>query len=167
MKQRCINVVPILCNVFRRSVTLFRSSFNVRHSRCINVVQSWKSDVEFCFIFNVGSMLFQRWSTTLKQRWSEVEMLTGRCSSVNFVKFLRTLYLQNTSGRLLLSFISCNFNRFSPAWLRMHSTTNFSWYCKASYLSKKGFHNQPLQLRQLPHIERKSPAFSLFLTHLL
>ena len=28
--------------------------------------------------------------------------------------------------------------------LRMHSTTDFSWYCTASYLSKKGFHHQPL-----------------------
>ena len=31
------------------------------------------------------------------------EMLWHRCFHVNFVKFLRTLYLQNTSGKLLLS----------------------------------------------------------------
>ena len=30
-----------------------------------------------CFIFNVGSALFQRWSTMLKQLWSDVEMLAG------------------------------------------------------------------------------------------
>ena len=31
------------------------------------------------------------------------ERLWHRCFHVNFVKFLRTLYLQNTSGKLLLS----------------------------------------------------------------
>ena len=53
-------------------------SYNVS-ARCWNniVVQSWKSDVWFCFIFNARSILFQRWSTTLKQRWSGVEMLAG------------------------------------------------------------------------------------------
>ena len=48
------------------------------HWRYIHVVQRWKSEVRFCFIFNVGSKLFQRWSTTLKQRWSDLEMLDGR-----------------------------------------------------------------------------------------
>ena len=57
--------------------TLFQCCFNVGHWRCINFVQRWKSDVGFCFIFNVGSTLFQRWSTTLKQRWSDVEILAG------------------------------------------------------------------------------------------
>ena len=74
LKQRWYNFVSTL---FWRCVTLFRRSFNVGHWRCINVVQRWKSDVGFCFIFNVGSTLFQRWSRTLKQRWSDVEMLTG------------------------------------------------------------------------------------------
>ena len=36
--------------------------------RCIKVVQRWKSNVGFCFIFNVGSMLFQLWW----QRWNKV-----------------------------------------------------------------------------------------------
>ena len=69
------------------------------------------------------------------------------CFLVNFVKFLKIPYLQNTSGWLLLSFIRCDFDRFSyqpEDLLRMHSTTDFSWYCTASYLSKKGFHHQPL-----------------------
>ena len=48
--------------LFRRCVRLFQRCFNVRHWRCINVVQRWKSDVRFCFIFNVASTLFQRWS---------------------------------------------------------------------------------------------------------
>ena len=55
--------------------TLFQRCFNVAHWRCINVVQRWKSDLGFCFIFNVGSKLFQCWSTTLKQPWSDVEIL--------------------------------------------------------------------------------------------
>ena len=39
---------------------LFQHCFNVGHRRCINVVQRGKSDVGFCFIFNVRSTLFQR-----------------------------------------------------------------------------------------------------------
>ena len=77
LKQRCINVLP----------TFFRRCFNVSHWRCINVVQRWKSDVEFCFISNVGSTLFQRWSTSLKQHWSNVEMLTGNVLKSNVIKF--------------------------------------------------------------------------------
>ena len=72
--QRCINVVQ---RYFDVASTLFRRCFNVGVRRCINVVQRWKTDVGFCFIFNVESTLFQRWSTTLKQRWSDVEMLAG------------------------------------------------------------------------------------------
>ena len=73
--QRCVTL-------FRRCVTLFRHCFNVGHWRCINIVQRWKSDVGFCFIFNVGSTLFQLWSTTLKQRWSDVEMLARQESDI-------------------------------------------------------------------------------------
>ena len=63
--------------LYQRCATLFRRCFNVGRWRCINVVQRWKSDVGFCFIFIVESTLFQRWSTTLKQHWSNVEMLAG------------------------------------------------------------------------------------------
>ena len=49
--------------------TFFQRCFNVGHQRCINVVQRWKSDFGFCFIFNVESTLFQR--------WSDIEMLAG------------------------------------------------------------------------------------------
>ena len=64
-------------NVFQRCFDVFQRCFNVTHGRCINVVRCWKSDVGFCFIFKVGSKLFQRWSTMLKQCWSDVEMLAG------------------------------------------------------------------------------------------
>ena len=63
--------------LYWRFETLFRRCFNVGHWRCTNVVQRWKFDFGFCFIFNVGSTLFQRWSTKLKQRWSDVKMLVG------------------------------------------------------------------------------------------
>ena len=72
MKQRCINVVPMLCNVI---LTLFQR-------RTLTLYQRWKSDVRFCFIFNVKLTLFQLWSTTLKQRWSDVEMLAGMIPAV-------------------------------------------------------------------------------------
>ena len=52
---------------------LFQRCFNVRNRRCMNVKQRQKSDVEFCFIFNIASTLFQRWSTTLKRRLSDVK----------------------------------------------------------------------------------------------
>ena len=63
--------------LIRRCATLFRCYFNVRNWRCINAVQHLKHDVGFCLIFNVEPTLFQRWSTTLKQRWSDVEILAG------------------------------------------------------------------------------------------
>ena len=40
-------------------------------------MQRGKSYFGFCFTFNVGSTLFQRWSTTLRKCWSDVEMLAG------------------------------------------------------------------------------------------
>ena len=55
------NVVSTLyqscATLFRCCVTLFRRCFNVGHWRCINVVQRWKSDVGFCFVFNVDPVL--------------------------------------------------------------------------------------------------------------
>ena len=59
LKQRREKVVSML----------LQRRFNVGYRRCINVVQRWKSDVGFCFIFNVGSTLLQRWS----QRWNNVD----------------------------------------------------------------------------------------------
>ena len=74
------NVVSTLHNVvsrlFQRCATLFCGCFNVGVPRCINVVHGW-TDVGFCFIFKVGSTLFQRWFTTWKQRRCDVEMLAG------------------------------------------------------------------------------------------
>ena len=61
LKQYWYNVVSTLCYVVQ-CATLFRRCFIVGNSRCINDVQRWKSDVGFCFIFNIESALFQRWN---------------------------------------------------------------------------------------------------------
>ena len=63
--------------LYQHCTNFVQRCFNVGQQRCINVVRRWKSYVGFCLIFNVGSTLFQRWSTKLKQRWSDVEMLAG------------------------------------------------------------------------------------------
>ena len=41
---------------------LFRHCFNIGYWRCINIVQCWKSDVEFCLIFNVEKTLIRGWN---------------------------------------------------------------------------------------------------------
>ena len=65
-------------NIFAKHFhILFQRFFNVRHRCCIKVVQRWKSNARICFIFIFGSTLFQRWSTALKQYWSDVEMLAA------------------------------------------------------------------------------------------
>ena len=70
-----------LCNVekrfYWRCPKLVQRCSNVGHRRCIKVVQCWKSDVRFCFIFNVGSRLLQHLPTTFKQSSSDVENLPG------------------------------------------------------------------------------------------
>ena len=69
---RWYNVNKTIC---RRCPTLFQHYFNVGLRSCINIEQVWKSNFGFSFAFNVGSILFQFWSTVLKQRWSNFEML--------------------------------------------------------------------------------------------
>ena len=54
------------------------------------------------FFFNKVAGLNLRPATLFKKR------LWHRCFLVDFVKFLRTLFLQNTSGRLLLVFLKHN-----------------------------------------------------------
>ena len=77
--QRWSNVETALHNVekqlYQRRETLFQRCFNVAHQRSIKLVQHWKSDVGFCLVFVL--LLFQRWSTTLKQRWSGVKISAG------------------------------------------------------------------------------------------
>ena len=101
LKQRCIKLL-------QRCVTLFWGCFNVGHWRCINVVQRWKSDDWFYFIFNFGSTLFQRWSTALKKRWSDVEMLTGTELALNFIQ------KQQFSLKKTFSF---HYSRIATPWI--------------------------------------------------
>ena len=71
--------------------TFFRRCFNVGFWRCINVVQRWKTHVRFCFNFNVGSTLFQRWSIMLKQRYPTLKCWLGNsCSALPVKKFVNT-----------------------------------------------------------------------------
>ena len=92
--------------MFWRCVTLSWRCFKVGHYwRCINVVQRWKSGAAFCFIFNVGSTLFQRWFTTLKQCWSMLECWLGTNTFYNFNK--KAHELQSSVSKLMWDW-SCN-----------------------------------------------------------
>ena len=70
LKQRWNNFVQRWSSF----ATLFQRCFNVGFQSYINMVQRWKSDVEFCLIFNVASTLLQCWSITLNKalfrRWN-------------------------------------------------------------------------------------------------
>ena len=80
-----INVEPTSKQCRDKVVSkLFQRCFNVGNRHCMNVKQHWKSDVEFCFIFNVQRSF---WSTTLKQRWSDVKCwLSLSCEKKNHLK---------------------------------------------------------------------------------
>ena len=103
--QRCATLFQ--CSMlFQYCATLFQCCF-------INVVQHWKPDVGFCFIFNIGSALFQCWSTKLKQRWSDIEMLAellnGRCSFI-----FTNLFTHTTTLTSILIHPSFSFNFHLP-----------------------------------------------------
>ena len=101
--------------LYQRCATFFRRCFDVGFWRYINFVQHWKTHVGFCFNFNVGSTLFQRWSITLKQRWSDVEMLAGINSRNSICYSGITLYLlryHSWGVYVLIRFIS-------PFWLKI------------------------------------------------
>ena len=70
-----LNTVLKLINQPSMSLQKYKDflKFTVGTDVVSKLCQHWKSDAGFCFILNAGSTLFQRWSTTLKQRWSDVE----------------------------------------------------------------------------------------------
>ena len=68
-------------------------------------------------------------ATLLKKR------LWHRCSSVNFAKFLRTTFLQNTYGRLLL-------NPFTSI-CSVSVLYSYQFFVSCKNLFKGGFANQP------------------------
>ena len=152
LNQRC-------AMLFRRCVTLFPRCFNVRHWRCINVVQRWKYDVGFCFILNVRSTLFQRWSTTLKQRWSDVEILAG-LRLFCLISFRYSLKLKSPlswwsefllDGALIISNTEgCSCLLLSAVPEHPLSSQNFFIFSKKffpSWLHPETFRCKPLQLR--------------------
>ena len=73
------------------TVLFFENSYRSSHRRC-----SVKKGVLKKFAKFTGKHLRQRPATLSKKR------LWRRCFPVNFAKFLRTPFLQNTPGRLLL-----------------------------------------------------------------
>ena len=79
----------------------------------------------------LGTM--KRTATLLKKR------LWYRCFPVNFAKFLRTPFLQNTSGRLLLTLITITKFIKKPRNWRVHFTANaikkINWLTKFKVLS--------------------------------
>ena len=128
LKHRWYNFLSMLSNVMSMSG--------------IDVVQSWKLYVRFCFIFNVGSTLFQWWSTLLKQRWSDVEMLA------EYVRLLsdhvRDVYNIVYSGCSEESVLFTNKsdrhinkkNRLTSYWNKLRTSITFTftglvstWYC--------------------------------------
>ena len=85
--------------IFRPKYILYRSS----HQRCSLRKCVLRNFAKFTGKHLCQSLFFNKVvglpATLLKKR------LWHRCFPVNFVKFLRTPFLQNTSGRLLLSVI--------------------------------------------------------------
>ena len=107
MKLCWDNVVSTLKEVKTTLYKVFSRLFNVGLRRCINVIQGWKSNVECCFIFKFGSTLFQRWSTTLKQCSSNINILAG-------YRFFETLILSSNVRFVSSIMSSSSVNRL--AW---------------------------------------------------
>ena len=132
MKQRWYNFVTTLCNIVltsyqRRAPTLY-----------IKVIQRLKYMVRFCFIFNVGSTLFERWPTTLKQLLSDVEMLAGskwlatkiEWTSGNFCGCFFYIYLFHhklEEAILSMKIASTETLRISKAWGKVRQISNSHW----------------------------------------
>ena len=95
---------------------VYRSS----HQRCSIITGVLRNFAKFTGKNLCPSLFFNkvaglRPATLLKNR------LWHRCFPVNFAKFLRTTFLQNTSGRLLLSLWSfvCNLQKFKTSGIFM------------------------------------------------
>ena len=82
----------------------------------------------FCLKFVKGSRCARPATLLKKSLWH-------RCFPVNFAKFLRTPFLQNTSGRLLLIFIKINeeikgLNFFENSFLYIACPNNTTFFLK-------------------------------------
>ena len=85
-----------------------------------NVVQHWKSNFWFCFIFNIGWMLFQRRSTMLKQRWSDVK--------IGWVVSMKKLILRNFLPATLLTLKLLGVFKDYAETVTAPVLTNFFWW---------------------------------------
>ena len=92
----CLSV-PLLCSMLLKSGNSIEheNKYFLRHNfgRCLSDVKN----LNFFRILVDGCI---RLATFLEKR------LWHRCFPVNFAKFLRTPFLQNTSGRLLLAHVN-------------------------------------------------------------
>ena len=119
----------ILC-LYHVSISSFRSSHrrsSVRKGVLRNFAKFTGKHLRQSLCFNKVAGLRKRWLLQKKRLWQ-------RCFPVNFVKFVRTPFLQNTSGRLLL-FIYF----FATSFIEVIKTrqTNCFWEyneCKTKHL---------------------------------
>ena len=86
------------------------------------------ASIWFCLKFVKGSRCARPATLLKKSLWH-------RCFPVNFAKFLRTPFLQNTSGRLLLIFIKINeeikgLNFFENSFLYIACPNNTTFFLK-------------------------------------
>ena len=89
-------------NTFMDTFTLFRNSLEKQDTRFREAFPTEKrAAIAFRMSHQMYSMKIDlRPATLLKKR------LWKRCFPVNFAKFLRTLFLQNTSGQLFQCFMA-------------------------------------------------------------
>ena len=97
-------------DTFMNTFTLVRNSLEKQDTRFYEAFPTEKRvTIAFRISHQRSSMKDGlRPATLLKKR------LRHRCFSVNFAKFLRTPFLQNTSGRLLLCFMAFSDWEFLP-----------------------------------------------------
>ena len=110
---------------------------------------SWICLCCFCNLtFLVGIKTSLRPATLLKKR------LWHRCFPVNFAKFLRALFLQNTSRRLLLKIEQTSCNKTAPLW-KLLITFGFLWNLWRKKMSHI-YHMNMMNARDLNVIFSKS-----------
>ena len=105
-----MNPLDIRSEIWRRSLVIPEYIDYFKHIHAIKVAEAatggvllkkgvLKNFTKFTGKHLYQSLLFNKVAALLKRRhWH-------RCFPVNFVKFLRAAFLQNTSGRLLLKLI--------------------------------------------------------------
>ena len=106
-KQKIINHILLKYHIHRHPRKGPRSS----HQRCSTRKGVLRNFTKFTGKDLCQSLFFNK-ATDLRSATLLKKKFWHRCFPVNFAKFLRTLFLQNTPGRLLLGFqlfILCSF----------------------------------------------------------